>query len=391
MHDFMCKDLSSKVLIISGPRQCGKTTMARTLSADSQYLNYDLAEHRLLLQEKSWDRRKQLIVFDELHKMPGWKAWLKEIYDVEGLPPALLVTGSAKLGTFRQVGDSLAGRHFHYRLHPIDMKEAAHFTDLDRQEVFQRLMTVGGFPEPFLRASPSYYRRWQRTHIDFILKEDLLNITAIRDLQSVETLLALLRTRVGSPISVLKLANDLQKSPNTVRHWLAVLENLDIIFAVTPYHRNIARSLLKAPKYYFYDNAQVQGDEGARLENLVACALWKELQRLQDFAGLNLALHYLKNKDGQEIDFVVLQDGVPTQMIEVKWRDVQLSRSFKSLLAQEKLQRVQVVGELAQAKSFADGTRVEPAADFLTDFQLVTDAGDYAGYPESTNQESDAL
>ena len=382
MHDFLCKDLSSKVLIISGPRQCGKTTMARTLSPDSQYLNYDLAEHRLLLQEKSWDRRKQLIVFDELHKMPGWKAWLKEIYDAEGLPPALLVTGSGKLGAFRQVGDSLAGRHFHYRLHPIDVKEAAHFTDLGRQEAFQRLMTVGGFPEPFLRASPSYYRRWQRTHIDFILKEDLLNITAIRDLQSVETLLALLRTRVGSPISVLKLANDLQKSPNTVRHWLAVLEDLDIIFAVTPYHRNIARSLLKAPKYYFYDNAQVQGDEDARLENLVACALWKELQRLQDFAGLNLALHYLKNKDGQEIDFVVLQDGIPTQMIEVKWRDVQLSRSFKSLLAQEQLQRVQVVGELAQAKSFADGTRVEPAADFLTDFQLVADAGDYASYPE---------
>ena len=373
MHDSMRRDLSSKVLLLSGPRQCGKTTMAQALSSDSQYLNYDLAEHRILLQEKSWDRRKQLIVFDELHKMPSWKAWLKGIYDVEGLPPALLVTGSAKLGTFRRVGDSLAGRHFHYRLHPIDMKEAARFTDLDRQEIFQRLMTVGGFPEPFLRASLSYYRRWQRAHIDVILKEDLLNLTAIRDLQSIDTLLALLRTRVGSPLSVRKLANDLQKSPNTIRNWLSVLENLYIIFAVTPHHRNIARSLLKAPKYYFYDNAQVQGDEGARLENLVACALWKEIQRLQDVAGLDLALHYLKNKDGQEIDFVVLRDGRPMQMVEVKWRDPQLSRSFKSLLSREPLQRVQVVGELAQAKSFADGTRVEPAADFLADFQLALD------------------
>ena len=373
MHDFMRRDLSSKVLLLSGPRQCGKTTMAQTLSSDPQCLNYDLAEHRILLQEKSWDRRKQLIVFDELHKMPGWKAWLKGIYDVEGLPPALLVTGSAKLGTFRRVGDSLAGRHFHYRLHPIDMKEAAHFTDLDRQEIFQRLMTVGGFPEPFLRASLSYYRRWQRAHIDVILKEDLLNLTAIRDLQSIDTLLALLRTRVGSPLSVRKLANDLQKSPNTIRNWLSVLENLYIIFAVTPYHRNIARSLLKAPKYYFYDNAQVQGAEGARLENLVACALWKEIQRLQDVVGLDLALHYLKNKDGQEIDFVVLRDGRPMQMVEVKWRDSQLSRGFKSLLALEQLQRVQVVGELAQAKSFADGTRIEPAADFLADFQLAFD------------------
>lgn len=89
-------DLGEKIVLLSGPRQCGKTTLSRMIHPDHQYINHDLAEHRLLLREKSWDRRKPLLVLDELHKMPDWKAWLKGVYDVEGLPPALLVTGSAK-------------------------------------------------------------------------------------------------------------------------------------------------------------------------------------------------------------------------------------------------------------------------------------------------------
>lgn len=99
-------DLEQKIILLSGPRQSGKTTLSRMLHPDHQYVNHDLAEHRLLLREKSWDRRKALIVLDELHKMQNWKAWLKGVYDVEGLPPALLVTGSAKPAAFRRTGDS---------------------------------------------------------------------------------------------------------------------------------------------------------------------------------------------------------------------------------------------------------------------------------------------
>ena len=368
-------DMDRKILLLSGPRQSGKTTLSRMLHPDYQYINHDLAEHRLLLREKGWDRRKALVILDELHKMEDWKVWLKGVYDVEGLPPALLVTGSAKLAAFRKTGDSLAGRYFHFRLHPIDMKEALRHTELGPDEVFDRLMDVGGFPEPFLRGSRSWYNRWKRTHVDAILKDDLLTLSAVRDLQSIETLIELLRSRVGSPVSVNSLARDLQKTRNTVQHWLDLLEDLYVVFRVFPYHRNVARALLKGPKFYFYDNAMVQGDSGVRLENLVACALLKEMHRVQDVEGEDLGLHYVRDKDGREIDFLVTRDRQPWRMIEVKWKDAAPSANFKRFLAAETLHRLQVVGELAQSKSFPNGLRVEPAKEFLARVRFESTEG----------------
>lgn len=363
-------DLGEKIVLLSGPRQCGKTTLSRMIHPDHQYINHDLAEHRLLLREKSWDRRKPLVILDELHKMPDWKTWLKGVYDVEGLPPALLVTGSAKLAAFRKTGDSLAGRYFHFRLHPIDLKEAVQQTDLTPDEAFKRLMRLGGFPEPFLRGAETWYRRWKRTHVDAILKEDMLTLSAVRDLQSVETLIELLRSRVGSPVSADSLARDLQKSRNTVMQWLGLLEDLYVVFRVSPHHRNVARALLKAPKYYFYDSAMALGDDGARLENLVAGALLKEVHRLQDVEGETLDLHYVRDRDGREVDFLVTRNHLPWRMIEVKWKDPAPSPHLRRFFAAEPLQRTQVVGELAQSKSFADGLRVEPAVEFLADLDL---------------------
>ena len=372
LHAALVADIDRKIILLSGPRQSGKTTLSRMLHPDHQYINHDLAEHRLLLREKSWDRQKALIILDELHKMDNWKVWLKGVYDVEGLPPALVVTGSAKLAAFRRTGDSLAGRYFHFRLHPIDMKEALRHTDFPPDETFDRLMHVGGFPEPFLRGSRPWYNRWKRTHVDAILKDDLLTLSAVRDIQSIETLIEMLRSRVGSPVSANSLARDLQKTPSTVQHWLDLLEDLYVIFRIFPYHRNVARALLKAPKFYFYDNAMVQGDSGARLENLVACALLKELHRAQDVEGEDLDLHYIRDKDGREIDFLITRDRLPRRMIEVKWGDAAPSANFKRFLATETLQRSQVVGELAQSKSFPNGLRIEPAQHFLSSLHFGT-------------------
>ncbi|MEX2131936.1 MAG: ATP-binding protein, partial [Pseudohongiellaceae bacterium] len=330
----------------------------------------DLAEHRLILKEKSWDRDKPLIIFDELHKMPKWKSWLKGIYDVEGIPPALLATGSARLSAFRKTGDSLAGRHFEFRLHPLDLKEVLAFTELDRKEIFQRLMLTGGFPEPFLKGSKAWYTRWRRTHIDVILREDLITLTAVRDIQAIETLIELLRSRVGSPVSAAALAQDLQKSPATVQNWLKLLEDLYVIFSITPYHRNISRTLLKAPKYYFYDTAMVQGDAGLVLENLVACALLKELHRRCDVEGEELGLHYLRNKDGFEIDFAITRRKQPIMLIEVKWQDDRLSPNFKKLQPNLSKICVQVVGELKRKKTFPGGERMVAAQDFLAELPL---------------------
>ena len=370
LKDALLEDIGRKIILLTGPRQCGKTTLSQMLSDDYQYLNYDLAEHRLLIAEKAWDREKSLIIFDELHKMERWKSWLKGIYDVEGIPPGLLVTGSADLDAFRKSGDSLAGRHFLFRLHPVDLKEAAANSDLREEEAFERLMTVGGFPEPFLNGTPRYYNRWKRSHIDLILKEDMLTLTAVRDIQSIETMIEMLRERVGSTVSANSLARDLQKSPNTIRHWLQLLVDLYVVFRITPYHRNIARALLKEPKYYFYDNGMVTGNNGVRLENLVACALLKEVHRLEDVEGEKAGMHFIRDKDGREVDFLITMNGRPVHLLEVKWRDTDLSDGLRRFLKDQPLRKTQVVGEMKQAKSYPTGERIVPARRFLRDLAL---------------------
>ena len=367
-------DLSRKIVLLTGPRQSGKTTLARMLVKDYDYFNYDLAEHRVALMEKSWRRDCTLVIFDELHKMKSWKSWIKGIYDTQGPAPAMMVTGSARLDTARKMGDSLAGRFFQYRLHPLDLKEVK--ADMAPEEALARLMRLGGFPEPFLDGREVFYGRWKKSHQDIILRQDLLDLESVSSISDVETLIELMRRRVGSPVSCTSLARDLQRSPKTIRRWLDVLERMYIVFRVAPYHRNIARALLKEPKYYFYDTGQVLGDAGSRLENLVAGALLKELHFLEDTLGRSCTLHYLRDKEGREVDFLVTIDERPALMVEVKWAEGGLSRSlpvFSRYLPG--VPGVQLVGELEREKSFESGLRIVRAAPWLADLDLRSYGG----------------
>ncbi len=338
--------------------------MSKMMFSDYDYFNYDSVQDRLIISEKNWNRKKELIIFDELHKMKNWKGWLKGVYDTESRPPHLFVTGSARLDTVRKVGDSLAGRFFRFRLHPIDVLEASAVCKPD--EALERIMKIGGFPEPFLENDEIFYKRWKKTHLDIILRQDLIDLETVNDIKSIETLIELLRYRVGSTISYSNLANDLQKDPKTVKRWLQILENLYIIFPVTPFHKKITRAITKEPKYYFFDTGQVIGDEGIILENAVACALLKELHRKEDVLGVDGKLHFIKNKEKKELDFAVFQDGRITHLIEVKLSDDNLSRNFSSF---EKYfpdsQKIQLVKNLSREKTYPTGESILKAADFL--------------------------
>lgn len=372
LQSYIQQDLPNKIVLLTGPRQCGKTTLAKQLYNSSDYFNYDSAKDRLALKEQSWDRQKQLIIFDELHKMNGWKRWLKGIYDTEGIPPELLVTGSARLDMHKKIGDSLAGRYFQFRLHPLDLKEAIEHYSHDPEKVFQQLWQCSGFPEPFLKNEATYYKRWRRSHLDIILRQDLIDLYTGRDIQAIETLVLLLKNRIGSTISYANLARDLERDPNTIKRWLQLLENLYVIFRVTPYHKNIARSLLKEPKFYFYDHVNAEED-GARLENLVACALLKELQFLEDTQGIKSALHYLRTKDGKEIDFLICIEETATLLLEVKWSDASPANNFHyfaKFLPQAK--KIQLVKELAREKTYPDGLEIRSLIPWLVNFNVLS-------------------
>jgi hypothetical protein len=372
IEDFIRKDLKRKIVLLTGPRQTGKTTLAKMLDKSFDYFNYDHAEHRLSLMEKSWDRAKPLVIFDELHKMKNWKSWLKGIYDTEKIPPALIVTGSAKLDAYKKVGDSLAGRFFEFRLHPLDLKEIKRGLGPDNLEKkLDRLLTLGGFPEPYFENDESYYHRWKKSHLDIILKQDLIDLENVHQIISIETLIQLLKKKVGSPISYSSLAEDLQCSDKTIKRWLAILETLYVVFKVPPFHRNISRSILKAPKYYFYDTGQVNNERGMRLENLVACALLKEMHFREDCLGEKWNLYFLKNKDGREIDFLITKNEKPALMLEVKWSDAGRSPNFsffEKYLAGTK--KIQVVKELKREKTYPDAVEIRIAQNWLSEMHL---------------------
>ncbi len=336
------------------------------------YFNYDNPEHRLSLMEKSWDRAKPLVIFDELHKMKNWKSWLKGINDTETIPPSLIVTGSAKLDDYKKVGDSLAGRFFEFRLHPLDLKELKRGLGPDKlEEKLDRLLTLGGFPEPYLENDESYYNRWKRSHLDIILKQDLIDLENVQQIISIETLIQLLKKQVGSPISYRSLAEDLQCSDKTIKRWLTILERLYVVFKVPPFHRSISRSILKAPKYYFYDTGQVNDEPGMRLENLVACALLKEMHFREDCLGEKWNLYFLKNKDGREIDFLLTNNEKPALMLEVKWGDAERSPNFsffEKYLAGTK--KIQIVKELKREKTYPDDLEIRIAHNWLSEMRL---------------------
>jgi len=372
LEKYIKEDLASKIVMLTGPRQTGKTTLSKMVTPDYDYFNLDNPEHRLDLIERSWDRSKELVVFDELHKMAKWKSWLKGVWDTEEKPPAILVTGSAKLDTYKKVGDSLAGRFFQYRLHPLDLKEIHQTLQPESmQKALEQLMELGGFPEPFLKGSKTFYNKWKRSHLDIIVKQDLIDLENVREIGSVETLIQLLRKRVGSPLSYSSLARDLNCSDKTVKRWMTVLENMYVIFRVAPYHKNIGRSLLKAPKIYFYDTGQVNGDSGVKLENLVACALLKEVDYLQDCFGEDVHLHYLRTKDGREVDFMIMKDDKSFMLLEVKSSDDSPSNNLRIFSKNfPNAKKIQIVKELNKEKTFPDGIQIRKAHNWLSSFTL---------------------
>ena len=371
LDDHIARDLAKKMVFVTGPRQVGKTTLSRMLldGVQGQYLNYDVADDRDIILSAQWSPQTQLLVLDEIHKMPNWKPWLKGVFDGKPAKQQLLVTGSARLDTFRQAGESLAGRFFAWRLHPISVREWRTQTGATPADALTHLLTRGGFPEPCLATSDDEAQRWRRQYFDGLIRNDVLEFSRLYELTAMRLFTELLRQRVGSPLSLASMARDLNVSPVTLKRYLEILEALYIVFVVRPWHHNIARATLQAPKVYFFDTGLVQGDEGVHFENLVACHLLKHVHWQQDAKGKEVDLHYVRTKDGAEVDFCLSHKAPAgdtlTHLIECKLGDSKPHPALKRFAEQwADAQAVQVVRNLRHEQDHGR-VQIKQAATWL--------------------------
>ena len=346
------QDLGRKLVVITGARQAGKTTLARQLMAGfetAQYLNWDVPADRTLIADNAWSPKSGLVVFDEIHKMKEWKSFLKGAWDGRSPGQAMLVTGSARMDTFREGGESLAGRYFNWRLHPFSVRELVETQGISPADALALLLERGGFPEPCLANSATDADRWRAQYATDLIREDVLDFSRVHEVRTLQLLFTMLRERVGSPIKVSALAQSLQVSPSTAARYLDILEALYIVFRVTPWHRDVSRSLLKEAKVYFSDTGLVIGDAGAKLENAVAAMLLKHCHHRQDAEGKAVALHTIRDKERHEIDFVLTEGDTVTDLIEVKRADP-VPSAYLHRMAQRftSARALQVVEELRQ-------------------------------------------
>lgn len=320
------KDLKHKMVLIGGPRQVGKTTLAKSFLKDkSLYLNWDYQEDRDIIKSHRIPSGIKLLILDEVHKYPRWRGLIKGFYDKWGDQLSIVVTGSARIDHFRKGGDSLVGRYHYYRLHPFCLHE------IDTQflrSTTERLMTFGGFPEPYTQQDETEARRWRKQRLSRVVYQDLRDLETINDLGKMELLVDGLPPRVSSPLSLRNLGEDLEVSPNTVKRWIEVLEKVYYCYSVFPYGPPKIRAVKKTPKIYLWDWAEVE-DKGARFENLVASHLLNFCHYQEDLLGHKMELRYLKDTDSREVDFVILKNKKPLFAVECKTGEKQISKHIR--------------------------------------------------------------
>jgi len=383
------------MIFLAGPRQSGKTTLAQMISAEFPnhlYLNWDIPEERTRLLQNPFffqeiERRNgsvPLIIFDEIHKYRDWKNYLKGVYDRFAKEFKFLVSGSGRLDIYQKGGDSLAGRYYLFHLWPFTLAELTgnvrNFEDFrkhplevrtekeaERQSAWLNLERFSGFPEPYLSGREAPYRRWSNAYSQQLIREDIRDLTNIQAIGDLETLYHLLPTKVGSPLSVPALSSVLKIAYNTIRNWLAIFERFFLILGLTPWTRKISRAIQKERKIYLWDIPRIK-DPTARFENMVALELYRAITIGNDMGWGNFSLHFIKNKEQQEVDFLLADENQPFLLVETKLSETQPSPAllkFQSFLEVPAVQLIHKPGGYRRLSNRGQPILITPAWQWL--------------------------
>ena len=391
-----------KMIFLTGPRQVGKTMFARrwldAARSEETYFNWDdpsvMLEYRknpLYFRnviDENIKSKPVPMVFDEIHKHTAWRDVLKGLYDTNRERMQLLVTGSARLGFGRKSGDSLVGRYFSYQMLPLGLPEAVgdfsavlqdHRPLVDgkplarfaretgtkaAKEALEQLLRFGGFPEPFLKGSDRFHRRWQADYKSLLTKEEVRDLSRIQDIRGLETMVEILPARVGSNLSVPSLVNLLSVSHKTITNWIEVLKGVYLVFEMAPWHKNIKRSIVKEKKLYFFEWSLVS-DGGLRFENFLAVNLLRMAGRFTEMGFGDFRVYYIRDREKREVDFVLVKDSDPVALFEAKESDSDISRSGAFYARKLEIPLYQIVHRAGKVQAFPGDCFVIPAANFL--------------------------
>ena len=383
------------MVFMAGPRQSGKTTLAEMISrqrANRLYINWDVpADRTRLIRDPDFfaeierhDPSTPLVVFDEIHKYKDWKNYLKGAYDRFHHEFDFLVTGSGRLDLYQKGGDSLTGRYFLFHLWPFTLSElvnaARSIEDFTRnplelsggnngelEELWRSIETYSGFPEPFLKQSKPAYNRWSSIYAQQLIREDIRDLTDIKSIGDLETLYYLMASRVSSPLSIPSLSSDLKSAYNTVTNWLAVFERFYMTFSIGPWTRSISRAIQKEKKVYLWDCPRIK-NEAARFENMVAIELYRAVSIWNDMGWGKYSLHFVKNKEQQEVDFLIAADNAPLVLVEAKLSETRPSAALMKFQAFLQTPAVQLVHRPGGFRIYANDSHkilVAPAWQWL--------------------------
>lgn len=322
-------DLEEKMVFLGGPRQVGKTTLALSLldggsEKHPAYLNWDDVVSRKALLEGALPSDESLIILDEIHKYKGWRNLVKGFYDLNKSSKRFLITGSARLDHYRRGGDSLQGRYHYHRLHPLSLYE---INNNPTRSDLEHLLQFGGFPEPFLKGTTRHWKRWQRERRSRVIQDDLISLEQVKEVSQLDLLAHVLPERVGSPLSINNLREDLSVAFETADRWVTILENLYFCFRIQPHGLLKLRAAKKEKKLYMWDWSVCE-NEAARFENMVASNLLKHCHGVEDQEGDRMELRFVRDSQGRELDFVVVRNNKPEFAVECKTGEKDLSRNI---------------------------------------------------------------
>ena len=327
------------VVVITGPRQSGKTTLAQSVFPDKPYLSLENPDLRQFAIE---DPRGFLAlhpdgaIYDEIQRTPELLSYIQGLVDLKRTPGRYILTGSQNFTLSRQISQSLAGRAGIAQLLPLSGSELSAADRLPDQ--LDACIFIGGYPA--LHTTPVEPADWFGSYVATYLERDVRDLTAIRDLIAFQRFLKLCAARTGQLLNLSSLATDCGIAQSTATAWLSILEASYIVFRLAPHFTNFGKRLVKSPKLYFHDTGLAAFLLGIQTPQQLAIhpsrpALFEtlvvgEYVRNCFNNGKPSNLYFWRDSSGNEVDLV--RDAAGTLYpIEIKSGQTVAADMFKSL------------------------------------------------------------